>query len=211
MNGAREEILTNVRSATASDAKPIEVPRDYRRIDQRSREELIGLFCERVGDYQAQVLCVQGDRLAEAIAAAASVHGASRIALPRGIPSSWLSSELEAVRDYGLSTHDLDRVDGALTGCTVAIAETGTVALSGDEREGRRLLSLIPDLHICVVDGGQIVGLVPEALAWLAHRVHESGRPITFISGPSATSDIELERVEGVHGPRNLVVIVIRS
>jgi L-lactate dehydrogenase complex protein LldG len=211
MNRAREVILASVRSATARDAKPMKVPRDYRRIDNRSREQLIELFCERVGDYHAQVLCVQGNRLAEAIAAAASVHGASRIAIPLGIPSSWLSSELEAVRDYGLSPHDLDRVDGALTGCTVAIAETGTVALSGDEREGRRLLSLIPDLHICVVDGGQIVGLVPESFARLAHRVHESGCPITFISGPSATSDIEFERVEGVHGPRNLVVIVTRS
>jgi L-lactate dehydrogenase complex protein LldG len=209
MSDAREAILTTVRSVTTNASKPVQVPRGCRRVDQRSREQLIELFCERVGDYKAQVRYISGDRLAEEIADAASARGARRIAVPTGIPSSWLASGLEAIRDHGLTAHDLDQVDGALTGCTAAIAETGTIVLSGDAREGRRLLSLVPDLHICVVEEHQIVGLVPEALARLAQRVRESGRPITFISGPSATSDIELQRVEGVHGPRNLVVIVV--
>jgi L-lactate dehydrogenase complex protein LldG len=111
--------------------------------------------------------------------------------------------------DEGLTPQELDRLDGVLTGCTTAIAETGTIVLSGDPTEGRRALTLVPDLHVCVVFESQIVGSVPEAIASLDGRVETRRRPITFISGPSATSDIELSRVEGVHGPRVLVVLVV--
>jgi L-lactate dehydrogenase complex protein LldG len=211
MSEARESILASIRSITATAAKTPPAPRDYRRVDRRSREQLVDLFVERVGDYRAQVQRVGADRLAQAVVAAAAAHGARKIAMPAGISPSWFTAEIEAVRDDGLTAHDLDRVDGVLTGCTVAIAETGTIALSGGEREGRRLLTLVPDLHICVVDEDQIVGLVPEALDLLAGRVRGLRRPVTLISGPSATSDIELQRVEGVHGPRKLVVLITRE
>jgi L-lactate dehydrogenase complex protein LldG len=123
---------------------------------------------------------------------------------------SWRPAGVELVEDHGLSAHELDRIDGALTGCTAAIAETGTIILTGGPPEGRRALTLVPDLHICVVGEAQICELLPEALAVIGDRGLAS-RPITFISGPSATSDIELSRVEGVHGPRNLVVLVAKE
>jgi len=109
-----------------------------------------------------------------------------------------------------LSATALDQVDGAVTGCTVAIAETGTIVLTASAVEGRRALSLVPDLHICIVRERQIVELLPEALAMIASEGLDR-RPITFVSGPSATSDIELTRVEGVHGPRALVVLVVKE
>jgi L-lactate dehydrogenase complex protein LldG len=137
-------------------------------------------------------------------------RGATRLVVPDGIPSWWHPDGVELVADHGLSARELDMVDGALTGCTVAIAETGTIVLAAGETEGRRALSLVPDLHICVVYEQQIVELLPEALARLAHDGLEQ-RPLTFISGPSATSDIELSRVEGVHGPRDLVVLVVKE
>ena len=115
---------------------------------------------------------------------------------------------LELVEDAGLSVQELDGLDGALTGCAVAIAETGTFVLDGGVGQGRRALSLVPDLHVCVVREDQVVGLVPEAVEKLEDAVR-AGRPLTFVSGPSATSDIELDRVEGVHGPRVLHVVVV--
>ena len=129
---------------------------------------------------------------------------------PGGLPSAWRSADVELVEDDELSARDLDLVDGAVTGCTVAIAETGTIVLTGGPAEGRRALSLVPDLHVCVVSEPQIVELLPEALARVADAALQR-RPLTFISGPSATSDIELSRVEGVHGPRDLVVLVVKE
>ena len=114
----------------------------------------------------------------------------------------------EVVEDDGLSVRELDELDGALTGCAVAIAETGTFVLDGGSGQGRRALTLVPDLHICVVREDQVVGLVPEAVGKLEDAVR-TGRPLTFVSGPSATSDIELDRVEGVHGPRVLHVVLV--
>ena len=115
---------------------------------------------------------------------------------------------LELVEDAGLSVQQLDELDGALTGCAVAIAETGTFVLDGGAGQGRRALTLVPDLHVCVVREDQVVGLVPEAVGELEDAVR-AGRPLTFVSGPSATSDIELDRVEGVHGPRVLHVVLV--
>jgi L-lactate dehydrogenase complex protein LldG len=114
----------------------------------------------------------------------------------------------DAVEDHGLSPRELDALDGVLTGCTVAIAETGTLVLSGGPGEGRRALTLVPDLHVCVVRGAQVVETVPEAFDVLRDA---ATRPLTFVSGPSATSDIELQRVEGVHGPRRLVVVIVEE
>jgi L-lactate dehydrogenase complex protein LldG len=139
-----------------------------------------------------------------------AARNATRLVVPDGIPSEWRRASVELLDDHGLSARELDMVDGALTGCTVAIAETGTIVLAAGAAEGRRAISLVPDLHICIVYELQIVELLPEAVARLADEGLER-RPLTLISGPSATSDIELSRVEGVHGPRDLVVLVVKE
>jgi L-lactate dehydrogenase complex protein LldG len=173
-------------------------------------EQRVTLFCERVGEYRADVHRCAEAEVSALVASVCARRGARTLVVPPGLPSSWRSGALELVDDDGLSAQELDAVDGAATGCTVAIAETGTIVLAAGAAEGRRALTLVPDLHVCVVGEQQIVELVPEALA----RIEKSGlarRPITFVSGPSATSDIELSRVEGVHGPRNLVVLVMKE
>jgi L-lactate dehydrogenase complex protein LldG len=183
----------------------VTIPTEFRSRGSLDPAMRVALFCERVGDYRAEVRRVTD--VAEAVLAAARERAATRFVVPAGLPHSWRPAELELVDDVGFSPTELDRMDGVITGCTVAIAETGTIVLSGGEHEGRRAITLVPDLHICVVDEDQIVELVPEAFLRLA-ELGMQARPITFISGPSATSDIELSRVEGVHGPRDLVVLV---
>ncbi len=212
MSSAREEILARVRAATGTaSAAPAQIRREYNRIDERPHDQLVALFCERVGDYRAEVERVGADRVAAAITAAASRHGARRLVIPAELPPGWRPNGLELITDHSLTAHDLDRLDGVITGCTVAIAQTGTIVLSSDRHEGRRILSLVPDLHICVVAADQVVGTVSEAVAHLGRLVVETRRPLTLISGPSATSDIELQRVEGVHGPRKLVVLITQE
>jgi L-lactate dehydrogenase complex protein LldG len=201
---ARTELLARIRSATRGAPLP-EIPTEFRRRGALDPAGRAARFCERVGDYRADVRPVTD--VAEAVAAAARERAATRFVVPAGLPHAWRTPELELVDDVGASPTELDRLDGVITGCTVAIAETGTIVLSGGADEGRRAITLVPDLHICVVDEAQIVELVPEAFARLAELGMQT-RPITFISGPSATSDIELSRVEGVHGPRDLVVLV---
>jgi L-lactate dehydrogenase complex protein LldG len=129
-----------------------------------------------------------------------------RIGVPAGLPAAWRPPG--AVEDHGLTPRELDALDGVLTGCTVAIAETGTLVLAAGPAEGRRALTLVPDLHVCVVRPTQVVETVPEAFEALRGLER---RPLTFVSGPSATSDIELQRVEGVHGPRTLVVLILEQ
>lgn len=176
------------------------VPRDYRRT--RDYPDVVELFVARASEYQASVRRV--DSVATGVATAVRDHGAHRIAVPADAPADWQVDGVEWVRDAGsLPVPELDRCDGALTRCALAVAETGTIVLDAGTTQGRRVLTLVPDYHLCVVRTDQIVGTVPEALAAL-----EATRPITFISGPSATSDIELDRVEGVHGPRTLDILL---
>jgi L-lactate dehydrogenase complex protein LldG len=209
MNSARDEILARVRAAKGTATTLPPVPRDYRHSDPRPHDELVTLFCERVSDYRAEVRRLRADQLPDAIGAAAARHHAQRLAIPLQLPDAWRPHNLELTPDDALTARALDGCDGVITGCSAAVAETGTIALTAAPREGRRILSLVPDLHICVVESEQIVGSVPEAITQLAAIVQGDRRPITLISGPSATSDIELQRVEGVHGPRKLVVLVI--
>ncbi len=206
---AREEVLARVRSALGdSRGREVEVPRGYRSRDESSRAQVVERFAERVADYQATVRRAGSGQLAAVLAEACRERGASRLGVPPGLPPDWRPEGVELVADEQLSPHGLDELDGALTGCAVAIAETGTVVLDGGAGQGRRALSLVPDYHLCVVSEEQIVGLVPEAVGRLGEAARE-GRPLTFVSGPSATSDIELSRVEGVHGPRKLDVVIV--
>ena len=206
MSTAREEILRRIRAAV-DDAPPAEaIPRAYRRGGAAADLELLR---ERLADYRAEVRRLPRDGLRAAIEDVCRERGASRIAVPSGLPVEWRPRALDVVEDHGLSHLDLDRVDGVVTGCTLAIAETGTLVLAAGATEGRRVLTLLPDLHVCVVGEEQVVDGVPAALARLDELVKRERRPLTLVSGPSATSDIELSRVEGVHGPRQLVVLIV--
>ena len=204
---ARDAVLGRIRAALADRPPAVAIPRDYERA-LPSETDLAELFVERVSDYRATVHRTTAAGLPDSIASVLSARGATRLAAPVGIPDAWLAGvEVErVVDDPPLTFHDLDRLDGVITGCAVAIAETGTIVLDGMPDQGRRVLSLLPDLHVCVVMASQVAGSVPEALARLSPT-----RPQTWISGPSATSDIELQRVEGVHGPRLLDVIFVEG
>ncbi len=176
------------------------IPRDYR---QRGAEG-IETFVERLGDYGTGVRRVQVRSVNAAVREALAAQGVRRLVVPEGIPVAWVR-DVEALRDVPpLDPHALDESDGVITSCAIAIAQTGTIVLDGSSGMGRRALTLVPDYHLCVVRADQVVGSVPEALARLDPR-----RPLTFISGPSATVDIEMVRVQGVHGPRRLDVIVV--
>jgi L-lactate dehydrogenase complex protein LldG len=194
---ARDEILGRIRSAL--DGAPVAepVPRDYR----RSTGAGVELLVERLLDYKAEVRRVAPAELAAAVEGECRGR---RIVVPPGLPAGWRPSG--AVEDEGFTARELDTFDGAVTGCTLAIAETGTLVLSAGPAEGRRALTLVPDLHVCVVLQEQIVDTVPAAFDRL-----DATRPLTFVSGPSATSDIELNRVEGVHGPRRLHVLIVQA
>jgi L-lactate dehydrogenase complex protein LldF len=207
--GAREDILHRIRSALR-DADPGDVPRNYRTEDTRDRDEIVDLFAERVAEYRATVHRVPESEVAETVARIAGEEGAGTLGMPIDLTDEWKPESLELIEDNALSVQELDQLDGALTGCALGIAEVGAFVLDGGPGQGRRALSLVPDLHICVVREDQVVGLVPEAVRRLEEPVR-AGRPLTFVAGPSATSDIELDRVEGVHGPRTLHVVVARG
>ncbi len=194
---ARDAILSAVRAALRdAPREQLEVPRSYR--DRHTPDGLVDLFAERVADYRATVVrCAQSDVEASVVSALA---GAGSVVVPADLGISIPG----AVADTGQSPAELDRIDAVVTTCAVGIAETGTIVLDHQAGQGRRALSLVPDRHVCLVRSDQVVAGVPEAVALL-----DAQRPQTWISGPSATSDIELSRVEGVHGPRNLVVIIV--
>jgi L-lactate dehydrogenase complex protein LldG len=187
----------------------VPVPRGYRRAGRRSPDELLELLEHRLRDYHATVRRAPATDIAGAVGGACVELGLRRLTIPPGLPAHWRPPGVELIEDRGLDARALDGIDGALTGCAAAIAQTGTLVLDGQGASGRRILTLVPDNHICVVAAEQIVESVPEAFARVAGAVREQGLPITLVSGPSASSDIELTRVEGVHGPRNLFVLMI--
>jgi L-lactate dehydrogenase complex protein LldG len=206
VSGARAEVLGRIRAALGAGVAVPEVPRAYRGAGAGSGD-VVERFCERAAEYRASVTRLVGDDLVGTVARLCEQRAARRIAAPPG--SRYVIPGVEVVvDDPQLSPRALDALDGVLTGCALAIADTGTIVLDGGERSGRRALTLVPDWHICVVEAESIVAGVPDAIAALAPTAAE-GRPITLVSGPSATSDIELDRVEGVHGPRTLDVLVV--
>jgi L-lactate dehydrogenase complex protein LldG len=206
---ARDEILARVRTALGDRPDPAPVRRDYRTADRApelATGELLDLLVDRLVDYRALVRRCAPAEVAATLAVALAERGARRVVVPDGFPRPWLAGaggvEL-AGDDPPLPAAELDRLDGVLTACAVAIAETGTIVLDAGPGQGRRALSLVPDYHLVVVTAEQVVATVPQGVARL-----DPTRPLTWISGPSATSDIELTRVEGVHGPRTLEVVV---
>ena len=202
MSSARDDILARVRAALGDVpvGEPLAAPQPYEPAPPPPGDP-VARFAERVSDYRATVR--EADDVAATIGLVCAEHEARRLGIPAGLP--WRPELLDLVEDHGLTARELDALDGAVTGCALAIAETGTIVLDGGERSGRRALTLVPDLHICVVERARVVATVPEAIGAL-----EGGRgPFTFVSGPSATSDIELDRVEGVHGPRRLEVLLV--
>jgi len=205
---AREEVLARIRGALGNSTEVHDVPRAYRGQGEHAAgsAELTDQLVDRLEDYRASVVRAadDDDAIGAAIAAALADRGIRQVIAPSGLPRGWLPSGLSAHLDDGsLGARELDAIPAGVTGSAVAISETGTIALDGTDLTGRRAITLVPDTHVVVVRAADVVQTVPEGLRRL-----DPTRPLTFISGPSATSDIELDRVEGVHGPRNLVVVL---
>jgi L-lactate dehydrogenase complex protein LldG len=203
---AREEILGRIRTALAAGAPVVDAPRDYRAAGEHEpgSPALLELLTDRLVDYRATVVPCTDDALGATVADVLTGRGLRRVVAPDAVPAAWLDG-VEALRDgtTALPLADLDAADAVVTGCAVAVAETGTIVLDAGPDQGRRALTLVPDVHVVVVRADQVVQTVPEAVARLM-----PDRALTMISGPSATSDIELDRVEGVHGPRTLIVVL---
>lgn len=213
MSSAREEVLACARRGLA------DVPANERPEDVRVRrgyllqepEGTLERFVERVTDYGSVVELVQERGVAAAVEAMCRTFAVSSVVVPADLPSAWVPSGVEAIADDGLDMYALDRIGAALTGCALAIAETGTVVFDAGARQGRRALTLVPDVHVCVIEEEQVVDGVPAAVRRLSDELRRLRRPLTFVSGPSATSDIELARVEGVHGPRRFGLILVQA
>lgn len=213
---AREEILARLRAATQDVTTPLgdrgEAP--VIQAAASSSGETLELFAENVADYRASVVRCRAGEVGGVVAGALAQARAHSVVVPDGLDASWVDplrdSGIRLIADHGdedgsvLSAQQLDGVDAVVTAARVGIATTGTIVLDHDDDQGRRALSLVPDQHVCVIRADQVVHDVPEAVALL-----DPARPLTWISGPSATSDIELDRVEGVHGPRTLDVVIV--
>ncbi|MFN8225931.1 MAG: LUD domain-containing protein [Mycobacterium sp.] len=206
---AREEILARIRTALADRPEPPPVPWTYGQPVSTGDLDLVERFIERTADYHAVVERVPSDGAAAAIGAALAAAGAVTVVADDVVQGRWASgADVAWVAETGLGAAELDGIDAVVTTATVGIANTGTIILDHGPGQGRRALSLVPDVHVCVIETGHIVSDVPQAVSRLI-QAGSNIRPLTWISGPSATSDIELDRVEGVHGPRTLHVIVV--
>lgn len=217
MSEARSEMLATIRKALANipeSEKPddSEIKRTYHQKGDLTQKEVAELFAERVGEYKARVQRVTKSNLKKVIADSCKRENIQKLVIPEGFPKEWLPVDLDLLFDGSesrLTHYLLDQSDGVITTCAHGVAQTGTIILDAGEGQGRRALTLVPDYHLCIVREDQIVELIPEGFSAVKSSVQKEGRPITFISGPSATSDIELSRVEGVHGPRRLEVLIV--
>ncbi len=212
---ARSAILGRIRGALRVPAERDDahrrstyeaIPRNYQQTATKPGEELLALFAHRLEEYDAGVQRVSSNDIPSAVAGLLGHRGRKRIGIPDDLPSVWLPTGFEFEKAAAFDAHQLDQLDGVLTGCTVAIAETGSIVLQNAAAQGPRKLSLVPDYHLCIVFASQIVETVPECFARLDATAH---LPTTFVSGPSATADIEMTRIKGVHGPRFLDVLIV--
>lgn len=214
---AKETIMARIRAATTDVTEPdpaTDVAIDWSYGTPTPMGEVVERFVERTADYEATVVQCEAAALPQEVARGLRETGAGCVVVPAGVDAAWV----QAIEEAGLrvegddpprSAAELNQIDAVVTASAVGIAETGTIVLDHGPAQGRRALTLVPDRHVCVVRADQIVSDVPEGIARVAPAIR-AGRPVTMISGPSATSDIELDRVEGVHGPRTLWVIVVR-
>jgi len=216
---SRERILGSVRGALdvaglrvvseeAIAAEYAAIPRGYAQGSALSRHDVLELFVDRLVDYDAGVYRVQESAIATTVAEILDKRGKAGLAVPRGLPAAWLPVSFTFGEADLFTAAQLDQVEGILSGCTLGIAETGSIVLQNAPAQGPRILSLVPDYHLCVVYASQVVATVPEAFARLEAT---SKLPTTFISGPSATADIEMTRIKGVHGPRFLDVVLVEG
>jgi L-lactate dehydrogenase complex protein LldG len=215
MSDAKHVMLERIRNAihdvpVTERSEDVLVNRTYR--SSMGHTNLLELTAERIAEYRARVEIVTVDKLASSIQASLERQGIKRLIVPHDLPEEWKPKGFELLEESTrlLEHSELERADSVLTGCTLAIAETGTLVLDHARGQGRRALTLIPDFHLCVLLESQIVDNLPAAMKLLESSIL-AGQPLTFISGPSATSDIELSRVEGVHGPRTLEVLIVKN
>ncbi len=216
MNSSKEKILNRIRDALGRDNErvKIEIDRSYEQNSTIEKEEIVHLFTERMGEYKAVVEQITETEISNRVHSICENAHIKKLVVPSGLNEEWLSgltSTVSLLKDSPepLSKTELNDSDAVLTGCFLGVAQTGTIILNAGPGQGRRMLTLLPDFHICIIHRNQIVELIPEAVKKLQESVVADGAPVTFISGPSATSDIELKRVEGVHGPRKLHVLII--
>ncbi len=210
---ARIAILSGIQSALRSSndedriaSEYAAIPRTYKREGTLGQEARLELFVHRLREYDARVSRVSSEGISFEVARVLSARGCKRMVVPAGVPASWLPDGFSFESAAEFNNYELDHVDGVLTGCTVAIAETGSIVLQHASAQGPRILSLVPDYHLCVVFADQVVETVPESFARLEGT---SSLPTTFFSGPSATADIEMTRIKGVHGPRFVDVVLV--
>jgi len=219
MSSAKQEILDRIQNALKDippDEKPddITVDRSYRTTSDDDQDILVNRFAQRVGEYKATVQRVSQSDVLQTIKDSCKREKVQQLVIPPGLAKELYPNELDLLKDtheVQLTHHQLDDADGVLTTCALAVAETGTIILDAGEGQGRRALTLLPDYHLCVVYEDQIVGIFPEAIRHFEEKMQTKAPPMTLISGPSATSDIELNRVEGVHGPRRLEVLIVEE
>jgi L-lactate dehydrogenase complex protein LldG len=210
--GSRQKILDSVRRATAKAGTDMAagyaaLPRTYVRAGQMGVEEKLALMVERLREYDAEVVETAPHALPEAIAAQLAASGRHRFVVPAGVPAEWLVPGFEWSVDRGLATDEIEKAEGVVTASFCGIADSGTIVLHHSEAEGRRVISVLPDWHLCVLRASEVVETLPEYFA----RCTQPPALATYISGPSATADIEMTRIKGVHGPRFLHVVLVRD
>lgn len=206
----REVILGRVRSAVGeggAEKAYARLPRAYAQRNALSGDERVALMIERLREYDAEVMECAPDQLIGAIAERLAASGLTKLVAPPGLSHAWMAPGYEWLVDDALTHEEIEQAEGVVTAASCGVAESGTIALHHGPSEGRRVLSLLPDWHLCVLYSSQIVEVLPEYFA----RFPEAPRLATFIAGPSATADIEMTRIKGVHGPRFLNVIVVRD